>query len=243
MSKRPHTISSPLLAHRSVCSFNSEELSSIKSHLQSQEQHRVYLFVGSTNKLKVDASSKAVVAFLSTLLQIPLSSVTCVSSFDSNDTNTNPSGGGSSGGWQVLVTGIEVESGVNEQPVGPNETEAGATNRMKRLMTLVATKYKNSAKNLVFYIGMENGLLTENLDTQLANSIELRAFQSLSARKSPSNTAVVVDRTFVAATVEFWIHSKLFKHASAIGYSQGFFLEFFFLINSLRRRVDTLDSV
>src|SRR5579872_1986747 len=129
----------------------------------------IELYVTSKNALKTEAANSAVAQFMQSVLQSPE--------------------------YKVNVTGIEVPSGVDEQPCGDETTMKGALNRLRNMkdeMEKSGISCETNPNTIRVLVSLENGIIMEHvLNMKNPDTFEVEAGRAW------------VDRCF--AITEIWI--------------------------------------
>lgn len=113
----------------------------IKNIVMYHNTHSLHLYVTSKNNLKMDAAKNAINVWIKELFK-------------------------NSANWMVEVHGIEVQSEIDEQPHGLENTLRGAQNRLKNMKAELHKSSVNLKENdniIRVLVSMENGLCVEKL--------------------------------------------------------------------------------
>lgn len=122
--------------------FTLEQLKEIND-LFTRKDIQIEIYVSSLNQMKIQAAKIAICFWLNHL-----------------NGNTN----------NIFTNGIEVNSGVDEQPHNYEQTLTGAKNRLYNMKHLISNKIILNDNIARILISLENGLMTENLsDIDISN--------------------------------------------------------------------------
>lgn len=130
-SQQPQRLGRLLPSPDPTYKFHPKDLEIIKSILSTKKD--VYIYVPSTNALKVEAAKTGVVQLVTDLMGVVTD-------------------------YKISVSGIECSSGVDEQPHGFEITDRGAKTRLLNLKQSVPPSVKDE---VVFLVSMENGMIQE----------------------------------------------------------------------------------
>lgn len=158
-----------------ITKLTPETLREIRSYVTKDMNKQIIIFVASTNSLKIQAAKICVESWLLEIF-------------------------GSSDKWKIEINGFESASEIDEQPHGFEQTELGASNRLKNMKLGLSKNNIRNFHTLSILVSLENGIMCERIHSPTIKNSEIFV---------TDNNIVWVDRCIVVG--EIWFHEKQWK--------------------------------